>query len=46
VKVNYVCEEICEMQLSTNYGQYAAGPLTLKTYTPLMLNLKKKNGSQ
>ncbi len=30
VKVHYICEEVCNMQLSTNYRQYAAGPLDPK----------------
>ncbi len=30
VKIEYLCTEICNMKLSTNYGKYAAGPLDPK----------------
>jgi hypothetical protein len=30
VKVLYLCEQVCQMQLSTNYGKYAAGPFDPK----------------
>ena len=30
VKVYYLCEQVCDMKLSTNYGKYAAGPLDPK----------------
>jgi hypothetical protein len=30
VKINFICGEVCNMQLSTNYGKYAAGPLDPK----------------
>lgn len=30
VKVYYICEQVCKIKLSTNYGEYAAGPLDPK----------------
>lgn len=30
VKIKYLCEEICNMKLDSNYGKYAAGPLDPK----------------
>jgi hypothetical protein len=30
VKILYLCEEVCDMQLSTNYKKFAAGPLDPK----------------
>ena len=42
MKINYVCEEICEMQLSTNYGQHAAGPFDSKNLHTIDAEFKKR----
>jgi hypothetical protein len=43
VKVYYVCEEVCNMNLSTNYGKYAAGPLDPKNIYTIEAEFKRKN---
>jgi hypothetical protein len=30
VKILYLCDQVCQMKLSTNYGKYAAGPFDPK----------------
>lgn len=42
VKINFLCEEICNMQLSTNYGQYAAGPLDPKNLHSIDAEFKRR----
>lgn len=42
VKVKYLCEEICNMQLDSNYGKYAAGPLDPKSMYSIDAEFKKQ----
>lgn len=42
VKVYFICEEICEIRLSTNYLQYAAGPLDPKHLHTIDAEFKKR----
>lgn len=42
VKVNYLCEQVCAMQLSTNYVKYAAGPLDPKQMYTIDAEFKKR----
>lgn len=43
VKLLYLCEEVCNMQLSTRYGRYAAGPLDPKLMYSIDSEFKKQN---
>lgn len=42
VKVKFLCEEICNMELGSNYGKYAAGPLDPKSMYSIDAEFKKK----
>jgi hypothetical protein len=42
VKVYYLCEQICNMKLSTNYGEYAAGPLDPKNMYTIDAQFKNR----
>lgn len=42
VKINFLCEELCHMKLSTNYGKYAAGPLDPKHMHSVEAEFKKR----
>ncbi len=42
VKLLYLCEQVCNMQLATNYGKYAAGPLDPKLIHSIDAEFKKK----
>lgn len=42
VKISYLCEEVCNMKLSTNYGKYAAGPLDPKHIHSVDAEFKKR----
>jgi hypothetical protein len=42
VKIEYLCTEICNMQLSSNYGKYAAGPLDPKHMYSVDAEFKKR----
>lgn len=42
VKIYCLCTEVCNMQLSTNYGKYAAGPLDPKLMHSIDAELKKQ----
>jgi len=42
VKIEYLCAEVCNMQLSSNYGKYAAGPLDPKHMYTVDAEFKKR----
>jgi hypothetical protein len=42
VKVKFLCEEICNMELASNYGKYAAGPLDPKSMYSIDAEFKKQ----
>ncbi len=42
VKVQYLCEQVCHMELSTSYGKYAAGPLDPKLMYSIDGEFKKR----
>ena len=42
VKILYLCQEVCNMQLSTNYGKYAAGPLDPKLMYSIDAEFKRQ----
>lgn len=42
VKILYLCQEVCNMELSTNYGKYAAGPLDPKLMYSIDAEFKKQ----
>lgn len=42
VKILYLCQEVCNMQLSTNFGKYAAGPLDPKLMYSIDAEFKKQ----
>lgn len=42
VKITYLCEEVCNMEFSTNYGKYAAGPLDPKHIHSVDAEFKKR----
>lgn len=42
VKMLYLCQEVCNMTLSTNYGKYAAGPLDPKLLHSIDAEFKKR----
>ncbi len=46
VKIYFICEEICELELSTNYLQYAAGPLDPKHLHVIDAEFKRKKWFQ
>lgn len=41
-KIKFLCEEICNMELASNYGKYAAGPLDPKSMYSIDGEFKKK----
>lgn len=42
VKIQYLCERIFEMEINTNYGQYAAGPLDPKHIYSIDAEFKRR----
>jgi hypothetical protein len=42
VKIQYLCEQVCVMNLKTNYGRYAAGPLDPKLMYSIDSEFKKQ----
>lgn len=42
VKIQYLCERVYEMEINTNYGQYAAGPLDPKHIHSIDAEFKKR----
>lgn len=42
VKILYLCEMICQMQLGSNYGKFAAGPLDPKSLYSIDAEFKKR----
>ncbi len=42
VKIQYLCEHYCQMQVNTNYGKYAAGPLDPKHTHSIDNEFKKR----
>lgn len=42
VKVQYLCEEVCNMQLKSNYEKFAAGPLDYKSMYSIDAEFKKR----
>jgi hypothetical protein len=42
VKVQYLCEELCNMSLGSNYGKFAAGPLDPKSMYSIDAELKNR----
>lgn len=42
VKISYLCEQVCNMQLSTNYAKHAAGPLDPKRMYSVDAEFKKR----
>jgi len=42
VKIQYLCEEVCNMQLKSNYTKFAAGPLDYKSMYSIDAEFKKR----
>ena len=46
VKIQFLCEEVCNMELSTNYKKYAAGPLDAKQMYTIDAEFKRQKWFQ
>lgn len=42
VKIQYLCEEVCNMQLKSSYAKFAAGPLDYKSMYSIDAEFKKR----
>lgn len=42
VKIHYLCEEVCNMMLASNYEKFAAGPLDAKSMYSIDAEFKKR----